>query len=219
MNVIGIFSTGISKIDNSLSYASLQTAQKIMKGNSNFFSNIDVKLKNINHADKLSKEWASQFNCVTENWMQANGDALLGIKMRNIITISVSISLLIVAAFGIYNILTMMIYEKIKDIAILRTTGFKEKDIKKIFLLEALIIGGIGGFAGLIFGYIISGILSFIPLQSSKFTYIQNLPINFDFKFYFYGLFFALLTTFFAGWFPAKESTRIDPVDVIRGNR
>ena len=134
LNIIGIFSTGISAIDNVVSYASLNTAQKIMEKNEDYFTDINIKLKNIKDSPQMAKRWANEYNYKAEDWMQANAEVFVGFTMRNTITVAVSLALLIVAAFGIYNILTMMIYEKMNDIAILKANGFKGKDLKYLDL-------------------------------------------------------------------------------------
>ena len=78
-------------------------------------------------------------------------------------TYAVSITLLIVAGFGIYNILNMLIYEKMNDIAILKATGFSGKDVQMIFMSQALIIGIVGGILGLIIGFGLSNVIDNIP--------------------------------------------------------
>jgi lipoprotein-releasing system permease protein len=215
--VTGIFSTGISMIDDVTAYAALPMVQKILGENKDYFTDINVKLKNIDNSQKLATTWDSQFNCKVEDWKKANAEVLVGTTMRNIITISVSIALLIVAAFGIYNILTMMIYEKMTDIAILKATGFKSRDIKSIFLTEALIIGLIGGFMGLLLGFLISLGLSSIPMASTQLRSLSHLPVNFEPLYYVFGMLFAIITTFVAGWMPAIKASKIDPIEIIRG--
>jgi lipoprotein-releasing system permease protein len=215
--VVGIFSTGIAAIDNASSFSSLQTVQRIMGKNGDYFTDIKVRLNDIRDSKKMATEWKALFGYEAQDWKKANAEVLVGFTMRNTITVAVSIALLIVAAFGIYNILTMMIYEKMRDIAILNATGFTGRDIRFIFISEALIIGMIGGLSGLLFGFLLSLGLNSIPLSSEQLKSVTHLPVNFDIQYYVFGLFFALLTTFFAGWFPARKASGIDPVEIIRG--
>jgi lipoprotein-releasing system permease protein len=129
----------------------------------------------------------------------------------------VGITLLIVAGFGIYNILNMMIYEKMDSIAILKATGFSGRDAKLIFLLIALSIGFFGGLFGLFFGYILSAIIDQISFNTAALPTIKTYPINYNPVFYLIGSTFSLITTYLSGWFPAQKASKIDPVIIIRG--
>jgi lipoprotein-releasing system permease protein len=125
--------------------------------------------------------------------------------------------LLIVAGFGIYNILNMMIYEKMDTIAILKATGFSGKDVQSIFLVIALSIGVFGGLLGLLLGFGLSAIIDQIPFTSDALPQVKSYPINYNPTFYLIGVVFSLVTTFFAGWFPARKASKVDPVTIIRG--
>jgi lipoprotein-releasing system permease protein len=125
--------------------------------------------------------------------------------------------LLIVAGFGIYNILNMMIFEKMDSIAILKATGFSGNDVKWIFILLALIIGIVGGIFGLIFGYAFSSIIDNIPFETASLPTVKTYPINYNPMFYIIGIVFALVTTTIAGLFPALKASKVDPVEIIRG--
>lgn len=217
LRVVGIFSTGIAAIDDVSSFASLNTAQRVLGRNSDYFTDIHVRLAQINDSRTMAQLWQQQFRYRADDWKTANAEVLVGFTLRNTITIAVSIALLVVAAFGIYNILTMMIYEKMNDIAILKATGFRGGDITKIFLTEALIIGLAGGLAGLLLGYLLSLGIASIPLQSAQLKTLSHLPVNFEAGYYIQGLLFALLTTFLAGWLPARKAANIDPIEIIRG--
>jgi lipoprotein-releasing system permease protein len=125
--------------------------------------------------------------------------------------------LLIVAGFGIYNILNMMIYEKMDSIAILKATGFSGSDVNKIFITIALSIGVFGGMLGLVFGYGLSSIIDQIPFNTAALPSVKTYPINYDVKFYIIGSVFSIVTTYLAGYFPSRKASKIDPVIIIRG--
>ncbi|MGI8597934.1 MAG: ABC transporter permease, partial [Chitinophagaceae bacterium] len=129
----------------------------------------------------------------------------------------VGITLLIVAGFGIYNILNMMIYEKMDAIAILKATGFSGSDVRRIFLMIALSIGFFGGLAGLIFGYVLSVLIDQIPFVTAALPTIKTYPVNYNPVFYFIAITFSLITTYLAGLFPARKASKVDPVVIIRG--
>ncbi|MGZ3921886.1 MAG: ABC transporter permease, partial [Bacteroidia bacterium] len=140
-----------------------------------------------------------------------------GSFIRTLISYTVGITLLIVAGFGIYNILNMMIYEKMDSIAILKATGFSGKDVNKVFIFIALCIGIFGGLLGLIMGFGLSAIIDNIPFNTAALPTIKTFPINYNPKFYIIGAIFSVITTYFAGYFPARKASKIDPVIIIRG--
>jgi lipoprotein-releasing system permease protein len=124
---------------------------------------------------------------------------------------------LIVAGLGIYNILNMMIYEKMDSIAILKATGFSGDDVKWIFISLSIIIGFAGGVFGLLFGYIFSVIIDNIPFETASLPTITTYPIDYNPVYYVIGIGFALCTTLIAGLFPALKASKVDPVEIIRG--
>jgi len=132
-------------------------------------------------------------------------------------TYIISITMLMVAGFGIYNIMNMNIINKMKDIAILKATGFEGRDVRMIFIFQSLFIGISGGILGLLLGYFFSLGINQIPFPKTGFITIDTFPVNFKPGHYALGIFFGLITTIFAGWFPARKASRIDPVEIIRG--
>jgi lipoprotein-releasing system permease protein len=164
-------------------------------------------------APKVAREYASLFGCDAEDIQTANSQFETGSFVRTLISYVVGIVLLIVAGFGIYNILNMMIYEKMDTIAILKATGFSGADVQKIFIGIALTIGLVGGVLGLIFGFLLSLGIDQIPFNTASLPTIKTYPINYNPKFYIIGIVFSYL----AGYFPAKKASKIDPVIIIRG--
>ncbi len=215
--VVGYVQIGIADIDNIQCYASIQTTQKILGKPSSYVTDIQVKLKDITKAPLIAKEYAQLFNLDAMDVQTANAQFETGTGVRNIITYAVSITLLVVAGFGIYNILNMLIYEKMDTIAILKATGFSGSDVKWIFILISMIIGVAGGVFGLIFGYLLSSVIDNLPFETQALPTISTFPVNFNVAFYFIGITFALVTTYLAGLFPALKASKIDPVIIIRG--
>lgn len=217
LKIVGISQIGIADIDDKTSYTSLATAQKLMGKATNYVTDIQVKLFDITTAPALAKEFKSKFDLDTIDYQTTNSQFETGSTIRSIISYSVGIVLLIVAGFGIYNILNMMIFEKMDSIAILKATGFSGSDVKWIFISLSLIIGITGGLFGLVFGYIFSSIIDLLPFNTASLPTVKNYPINYNPIFYVIGISFALITTAVAGLFPALKASRIDPVEIIRG--
>ena len=217
LKIVGISQIGIADIDNTMSYTSLSTAQKLLGEPTNYVTDIQVKLWDITTAPALAKEFKEKFDLDTIDYQTTNSQFETGSSIRSIISYAVGVVLLIVAGFGIYNILNMMIFEKMDSIAILKATGFSGSDVKWIFISLSLIIGLTGGVFGLLFGYIFSSIIDVLPFNTAALPTVKTYPINYNPLFYFIGISFALVTTTVAGLFPALKASKIDPVEIIRG--
>ncbi|MGO4903933.1 ABC transporter permease [Flavobacterium sp. W20_MBD1_R3] len=217
LKIVGISEIGIAEIDNVMSYTSLATAQKILGEPTNYITDIQLNLYDMTTAPAVAKEFQSSFNLDTIDYQTANSQFETGSTVRSIISYSVGVVLLIVAGFGIYNILNMMIYEKMDSIAILKATGFSGNDVKWIFVSLSVIIGLAGGLFGLLFGYVFSSIIDVIPFETSSLPTVKTYPINYNPLYYSIGITFALFTTTIAGLFPALKASKVDPVEIIRG--
>ena len=217
LKVVGYFQSGIQDIDKVQSYASMATTQKLLGESSAYVTDIQVKLKDILQAPAIAKEFANLLDVDAIDIQTANSQFETGSSIRSLISYAVGITLLIVAGFGIYNILNMMIYEKMDSIAILKATGFSGKDVQKIFIGIAITIGLFGGMLGLLFGFGLSSLIDNIPFNTAALPTIKTFPINYNPKFYLIGTLFSIITTYFAGYFPSRKASKIDPVIIIRG--
>lgn len=217
LKIVGVVQFGIADVDDVQSFTSLQTAQKLQGKPASYITDIQIKLKDIALAPALAKEYAVLFDVDATDIQTANAQFETGTNVRNTIAYSVSITLLIVAGFGIYNILNMLIYEKMDAIAILKATGFSGQDVKTIFIQLSMVLGVVGGIIGILLGYVLSVIISHIPFVTQALPTIKTYPVNFDIMYYFIGIGFALITTYLAGLFPARKAAKIDPVVIIRG--
>jgi lipoprotein-releasing system permease protein len=217
LKVVGYFQSGVAAIDKTQSYASITTIQKLLGKPNNYITDIQIKLKDLNTAPAVANEYAILFNVDAEDIQTANSQFQTGSSVRTVISYSVGVVLLIVAGFGIFNILNMMIYEKMESIAILKATGFSGKDVKRIFLTIAISIGFVGGIAGLLLGLGLSAIIDQIPFSTASLPTVKTYPIHYDPLFYLIGVVFSLITTYFAGWLPSRKASKVDPVIIIRG--
>jgi len=217
LKIVGIYQSGIAEIDNIQSYANLKTVQRIMGEAQNYVTDINVKLNDIKQAPAMAQSLGKRFKVTAMDINQANAQFETGSNIRNLITYAVSITLLIVAGFGIYNILNMLIYEKMKDIAILKATGFSARDVQLIFMSQAMIIGIVGGVLGLLIGFGLSVLIDNAPFETEALPTITTYPVNFNMGYYVIGIVFALLSTVVAGYLPSNKAKRIDPVRIIRG--
>lgn len=217
LKIVGIYQSGIADIDNIQSFVNIKTVQRILGEAENYITDIHVKLHDIEQAIALAKKVEQQFQLKAIDLNTANAQFETGTTIRNLITYAVSITLLIVAGFGIYNILNMLIYEKMNDIAILKATGFSGNDVQLIFMSQAIIIGVVGGVLGLLVGFGLSHLIGSLPFKTEALPTISTYPINHNPWFYVIGITFAMISTFLAGYLPSQKAKKIDPVRIIRG--
>ncbi|HTO17456.1 MAG TPA: FtsX-like permease family protein [Edaphocola sp.] len=217
LKVIGFFQSGMLEIDKVQSFASLKTTQKILGVNSNYISDIQIKLKDLKMAPEMAMAYEKLFKIDAEDIQTANAQFETGSGVRSIISYAVGVTLLIVSGFGIYNILNMLIYEKMDTIAILKATGFDGNDVKKIFISISLSIGIAGAIGGVIIGFLMSLAIDAIPFSAPSLPAVNTYPIDYGLQYYLVAIIFAMVTTFLAGWLPAKKASKVDPVIIIRG--
>ena len=217
LKVVGIFQMGLGAVDNIRSYANLSTVQTILQKDHLYITDVNIKLKDLHQAKAIAPEYQKTFRYKAEDWETANATFLTGNIIRNILTYSVSITLLVVAGFGIYNILNMTIYNKMKDIAILKAMGFAGKDVKQIFMIQSLVIGFVGSVMGLLIGYLLSSLIARAPFNGGDFISLDHFPVNFNPKYYIIGIVFGVITTAFAGYMPSRKASKVDPIEILRG--
>lgn len=212
--VIGTIETGAASLDRSRALVNINVARQLSSKNKSYATELMVDVDDHKNAVEIAKNIQFRTKYKVEPWQEGNAQMDSGELLRNIIAMATSLTILIVAGFGIYNIMTMTVNEKIKEIAILNAMGFGSNDIIEIFLMQSIIIGFVGGVAGLIFGNIISRIIDNTPFQLG---FLDSLPMNYNPKDYVLALLFGLIITFIAGYLPAKRASKLDPVDTLRG--
>jgi len=212
--VVGIIETSIKEVDKSKAYINIASARQILSKNQDYASDILVNIKDKEKTEPLIKRIVPVIPYQVESWQVANQQLVAMTQIRNILAIAVSLAILLVAGFGIYNIMNMTINEKIKEIAILKAMGFSGGDIKTIFLSQAVIIGIVGDILGVLLGYFISMSVNQVPFEIAG---LKTLPIQFSVADFILAIAFGVITTLLAGYFPASKASKIDPVNIIRG--
>jgi len=212
--VIGILRTTLAAVDNNKGYIRINEARQLISENQNYVTNIQINIKDYNSAEAVAEKFTPLVPYKVESWQEANGQLDASNKLRNIIAYAVSLTILLVAGFGIYNIMNMTVNEKIKEIAILKAMGFDGNDIIQIFLAQSIVIGICGGVVGMLLGYSISVAVNHVPFEIAT---LKTLPITYRVQDYTMAFIFGLITTFIAGYLPAKKASKVDPVEIIRG--
>ncbi|MBM9545583.1 ABC transporter permease [Leptospira sp. 201903074] len=219
VKVVGILSTGNRLVDEVTVYSSLSTVQSITKS-SGEISQIIVKIKDIRAAAQIAEDWRYFSKDKVESWDEVNASILQVFRTQDIVRNSTTFTIILVVAFGIYNILNMVVNQKKKEVAILRSIGFDEKDTIQLFIFQGLFLGTLGAvigiFVGLLGCYYIDGIPIGDPKHNSK-ALMKTMMISWDLMIYIKGFFIAVLSASIASYIPARMASRLSPVDIIRG--
>jgi len=212
MKVVGIFSTSNSIVDKTKSYMNLSAAQQLMREGPNYVTDIYVNIKDPKIVEQYTARFEKSTGYKIENWKEANETLVAAAEMRSVMMRVISSAILLVAAFGIYNILNMTIMQKLNDIAILKATGFSGADVIKIFVGEAFIMGFLGTCAGLGLATVLVNLLQHVYIGGD----IGYFPIRFEPLVFVIGAVVGIIVTIGAGFIPAKNAAKVDPVEIFR---
>ncbi|MEM9932290.1 MAG: FtsX-like permease family protein [Bacteroidota bacterium] len=212
--IVALIETSLASVDRGKAFVKIASTRQLLSENRSYATDIQVNVRDYNQAEEVAQKIAPMVPYEVESWKMANGQMDASNLLRDMIALAVSLTILLVAGFGIYNIMNMTVNEKIREIAILKAMGFESRDIVQIFLTQSVIIGIIGGLVGLLLGYLIAFGVNHIPFEVGG---LANLPMAYQAKDYGLAFIFGLITTFVAGYLPAKKASSVDPVSIIRG--
>ena len=214
--IVGLFRTGVVATDEGLAYVRLKSAQ-VLAGRQNAINDIRIRLGDANDAPAVAARAEEVLGLKSVSWQEANEGILEAFAVRNIIMYTVVGAILLVAGFGIFNIVSIITHEKARDVAILKSMGFRERDVRMIFMAEGALMGGLGGLLGAVFGAAITAYLGTVEFRVPGSTEISTLPVMWNGLHYAIACAMALGAAAIAGYLPARKASRGNPVDIIRG--
>lgn len=213
LKVIGIFKTNMGGVDGTKAYLNINSTRQILAKNQDYVTDLQVMIHDYKITTPLVKRLAPVIAYKVESWQSSNQQMDAQSRLYDMVAKAVSFTILLVAGFGIYNIMNMTINEKIKEIAILKAMGYSGQDVTTIFLAQAMAIGVIGGIIGMGLGFGLASLVNSIPFKMGA---LDHLPMAYHPKDYLMAFVFGLVTTFVAGYMPARKASKIDPVEIIR---
>jgi lipoprotein-releasing system permease protein len=216
MKIVALFETGNAGYDEGQTFAQLTRVQALMN-RPNVANLIIVKMEDAFAARQAAAfiERATGYKSVS--WQEASKDLLDALTIRNVIMYTVVGAILLVACFGIYNVISTVVLEKTRDIAILKSMGFHAHDIRVIFVIEGAVIGVGGSLLGTAMGSAMMRAVERIEIKPPGSTEAINLPIYWGWDQFLLAASFAILSAVIAAYLPARKGGRVDPVDILRG--
>jgi lipoprotein-releasing system permease protein len=217
-NVAAIARAGIGSIDSTRIYSHAKVAQALLQQPSGA-SMIIYKLRDRNRAPVLASRFETLFQHNALSWQEREESTLqLFLTLRMSVAITVSLIILL-AGFGIFNVLTMSVLAKIKEIAILRSMGYLRRDISAIFLWQGALIAAAGSIVGCLLGALMTWGVSHIPIHLRGLLYTNYFLVTWDWRHYAFATLLALVAVFIASYVPARRAAELAPVVTIRGSR
>ena len=215
LRVVGIFRTGNITYDEGQAYVLLKRSQALL-GRENRINRVIVQMDDPYAAQDTARTIEAATGYKSVSWIEASEDLLALLLVRNIIMYSVVSAILVVASFGIYNTISTIVMEKTRDIAIMKSMGFQARDVRRIFLLEGLIVGAVGSTFGLGLGVGLMEVLSQVEIKPPGVVEIVHLPVWWGPEQYALAAAFAMASCLAASYLPARRAGRVHPVDILR---
>jgi lipoprotein-releasing system permease protein len=217
--VVGEFDSGMPDYDSGLAYVSLADAQRLYEMG-NGVTGVEVKVTDLYRADAIARQISAALGSGyrVRDWIEANHNLFQALTLQKTVYFIVLLLIILVAAFTVLATLIMVVMEKRKDIAILKSMGAPQAAIARVFIFKGLVIGTLGTLLGNVGGYAGCWLLKhyqFIELPKDVF-YVSTVPVTIYPQYFIAVTLAALLICLLATLYPARQAARLVPVDVIR---
>jgi lipoprotein-releasing system permease protein len=215
--VAAIARSGVGVVDAGRIYSHMRVAQTLLR--KPFPASMIVyKLRDPDRAPALAHAFETLFQHESQSWQdreEGNLQLFLTLRMSAAITVSL---IILLAGFGIFNVLTMSVLSKVKEIAILRSMGYRARDISSIFLWQGAMIAVAGSLIGCIMGALFTWGVSNIPIRVRGLIYANHFLVTWDWRHYFWATVLAIIAVFIASYVPARRAALLAPVATLRGS-
>lgn len=216
MKVVGIFRSNITLIDNFEVYVLLKKAQ-VLANRPNVVNRLNLRLEDVEQASSLAAAIEKQYGYRSEPWQEQSRNVLGIFVIQNAIMYSTVTAILIVACFGIFNVISTVVFEKTRDIGILKSMGFRDSDIRRIFVMEGLMVGILGTLIGWSMGWGLIEFMASLKFNMEGFVKAEGFILYRTPRHYILSAAMAIISATLAAWLPARRASRLNPVDIVRG--
>ncbi|MBI3074509.1 MAG: ABC transporter permease [Deltaproteobacteria bacterium] len=217
--VVGITFSGMYEIDSKLAFTTLAAAQKFMNLEG-AVTGIEMRVQNEFETAPVAAALRAEFGAETEvrDWTEMNRNLFSALKLEKLAMFGVLIFVILVASFAIAATLVMLVIERAREISILKAMGASAMRMLKIFILDGLVLGGIGTSIGALWALIACGALRLadIPLEVTDVYYIQSIPVNIEPRYVLAVMGAGVALSFLATIYPAIKATRLRPAEGLR---
>jgi len=217
--VVGEFESGMPDYDAGLAYLSLADAQRLYEMGESV-TGVEVKVSDLYRADAIARDIGAALGSGyrVRDWKEANANLFSALALQKSVYFIVLLLIILVAAFTVLATLIMVVMEKRKDIAILKSMGMTRAAIARVFIFKGLIIGALGTLLGNLGGYAGCWLLEryqFIELPKDVF-FVSTVPVTIYPEYFAAVTAAALAICLLATLYPARQAARLAPVDILR---
>jgi lipoprotein-releasing system permease protein len=225
--VVGIFESGFYEYDSTLAYTSLADSQEFL-GLGQQVTGLEIKVDNIYNAREIAGavEQKLGYPYWARDWMKMNRNLFAALRLEKRVMFIIVGLIVLVAGFNIICTLIMVVMEKTKDIAILKSMGASSNSIMKIFMLQGVIIGGIGTLLGTVTGLLVAwnigpitrsieNLFGFKILPGDVY-YLSELPALVNYDDVVIIVIGSVVISLLATLYPSRNASRLDPAEAIR---
>ena len=215
--VVALFQSGMYEYDSSLAYIDLAEAQKFFNMGQTV-TGIEIKVMDVFRAAETARsvEQSLGFAYGARDWMQMNRNLFSALKLEKTMMFLLLVLITIVASFNIVSTLTMIVTEKQKEIAILKAMGATRKSIRRIFMLNGLIIGLSGTAIGIPLGYAFLWLIQTFWTFDPTVYYISRIPVHVQAMDVLLVAGSAIVISFAATVYPSLQAAKLEPVAALR---
>ncbi len=218
--LVGIFTSGLYTYDSSFGFTSIAASQRVFSLGS-AVTGLEVKVADMFEAPRIGEELlraVGRTGLRANNWIELNRNLFTWIKLEKTVMFVILALIVLVAAFNIVSTLFMVVLEKRRDIGVLKSLGARPSVVQRIFLLEGLLIGGLGTLFGSLLGLGLILTLRrypFVRLPGDVY-FIERLPVRPEWGDFAAVILATLVLCLAAAVYPAWRASRLDPVEAIR---
>lgn len=219
VTIVGRFSSGFNAKDEREAYVNLPLAQRMEGIASNSVTGIGLRTAHVEEAGKTAAQVQALCGYKSESWDETNRNVIEFYRRNAMITLVLVGFVFVVAGLGVSSVMTTVILQKVKDIAILRSMGMQAQSITRIFMLEGFMIGVLGVVIGSPIGHVICHLVDSIRFEASTAGVLKSDKINIieQLDAHLIVIVFGILIAVLSSWSPAKKATRYLPVRILRG--
>lgn len=217
--VNGVFDSGLYEYNSSFIYVALDQMQRFLEM-PGMISGYELKVSDIYRASAIARRVEDRlgFPFRAVDWIAQNRNLFTALRLEKVVTFIVLVLIVLVAAFNIVGMLTMIVLRKTREIGILKTIGARPGAVTRIFVFAGLLMGGVGTGLGAAFGFVVSWLLNkyrFVTLPGDVY-FIKNLPVEMQWQDFTVVCVSAIVITLVATIYPAWRAAKMDPVEAIR---
>ncbi len=210
--VVGIFNLGITSLNDSWMFTTLASSQALFDLNDSI-TTIEIQIEDVFVADEIANELNTSNDVFVENWKDKNADLLSGLNGQSVSSIMIQVFVLIAVILGIASVLAITVLQKSRQIGILKAMGIQNTQASFIFLFQGLMLGLIGAVVGVILGI---GLIVMFTTFATNPDGSALIAIQYDVGFIVFSASIAIVSALLASLIPARKSSKLSPIEVIR---